>query len=107
MNVVRRNGKGAPDWTFYVQLLLPQFLTLLIAGIPFLMGLGSVYARLEDVSEDVREMKTDVRQFSTVVERVAHVQRHVEQLQTKQDTLLSRDEHKTLHGLSLAKPASR
>lgn len=47
MTPLAKNGSGQTDWQFYLNLVLPLIVTLLLAAIPALVGVGMVQSRLE------------------------------------------------------------
>ena len=47
MSPIAKNGSGRTDWKFYWNLLLPLLVTLAIAGVPVLVGIGVMQSRLE------------------------------------------------------------
>ena len=69
MSPVAKNGSGKTDWKFYWNLVLPLAITVLLAGVPALIGVGVMQSRLETpqtkrarISEMITERLTPLKE---------------------------------------------
>lgn len=100
MNPIVRNGNGAIDWKFYVNI---SFFV-----VPLIFGGGIMYAQLNAVEAAVGDVKTDVSGIGRDMREMTRLSEQVSTLQDRGRELrmdisdvrakyLRKEEHKAIH----------